>query len=562
MSKDERYSELLDKQIEQYRKETRCLEFKSNYQDAEKLGQYISALSNGACLDGEDFGYLYFGIEDGILDVKGTTFDPSDTCAKGNQALELWLRLQVNPRISFKIEEFQYHSGKRVVRIQIPAAKQEPTTFNWKAYIRVDSHVTSLERYTDWMRTIYNSEFDWSAQAIENATMDDLDHDAIMKAREGYKQRYPQFAEESDKWSDETFLDKACLTIDGMITRTTILLVGKQEKAHKLNHIAQIVWKCYQDGEIFGDIYGTPFILSTTNLLGRIRNYRFKIYPPDSLIPAEVWKYDTRSILEGMHNSIAHQDYTRNERIIVTETKDKLTFQNGGNFFVGEYEDYIEGNKTPSRYRNPALVKAMVNIKMIDTQGYGIHGLFARQKERFLPMPDYEGTTDSQVVLNMPGVVIDEKYSLLLLSNSDITLTEAYLLDQLQKGHTINDNAIEHLRRKHLVEGRKPNVYPSKPVALQTGEKIEYSQHKGLEEITCKQMLIEALKEHGTLTRKEIDKLLWNALSDQLNENQKKVKIRNLLWKWQKKGYLSNTRNGSDSIWTLLDEIRRDLDEI
>lgn len=31
----------------------------------------------------------------------------------------------------------------------------------------------------------------------------------------------------------------------------------------------------------------------------------------------------------------------------------------------------------------------MVNIKMIDTQGYGIHKMFVSQKERCLPMPDY-----------------------------------------------------------------------------------------------------------------------------------------------------------------------------
>jgi ATP-dependent DNA helicase RecG len=73
----------------------------------------------------------------------------------------------------------------------------------------------------------------------------------------------------------------------------------------------------------------------------------------------------------------------------VTEDKDSLKFQNDGTFFEGDYRQYITGEKTPKSYRNPALVKAMVNIKMIDTQGYGIHKMFVSQKERFLPMPDY-----------------------------------------------------------------------------------------------------------------------------------------------------------------------------
>ena len=62
--KDKRYSLLLDKQIAQSKKENRSLEFKSNHLEYERIGKYISALSNGACLDGEDFGYLYFGVED------------------------------------------------------------------------------------------------------------------------------------------------------------------------------------------------------------------------------------------------------------------------------------------------------------------------------------------------------------------------------------------------------------------------------------------------------------------------------------------------------------------
>lgn len=45
---------LLDELIVKYSRENRHLEFKSNYQDANSLGEYISALSNGATLDNED----------------------------------------------------------------------------------------------------------------------------------------------------------------------------------------------------------------------------------------------------------------------------------------------------------------------------------------------------------------------------------------------------------------------------------------------------------------------------------------------------------------------------
>ena len=552
MSKDKEYTALLTKQIAVIGKEVRSLEFKSNYQDADRLGKYISALSNGACLDNEDYGYLYFGVEDETLKLLGTTFDVSRIKAKGNQNLEIFLRQYITPKIDFKIEEFHDESGKRYVVFIIPAANGEPTCFMNIPYVRIDSSVSDLRPYTEWMRSIYNSQKDWTAEVIEDATMDDLDKDAIAKAREGYKQRFPNLAKECDGWDDKVFMDKACLTIGGKITRATLLLVGKETSAYKLNHIAQIVWKCFQDGQVFGDIYTIPFIRTTSELLGRIRNYRFKIYPKTSLIPAEVWKYDTESILEGMHNSIAHQNYEAGARIIVTERQDSLIFQNDGNFYDGDYKQYITGEKTPKSYRNPALVKAMVNIKMIDTQGYGIHKMFQSQKNRYLPMPDYDLSTSNVVILNLPGAIIDENYSLMLLANQDLTLTDAVLLDQVQKGHPIASEAIAMLRKRKLIEGRIPHIYVSKNIAQATDQKVEYSKHKGLADKKCEALLLDSLKDHGSLSKQEIERLLWDLLSDQLDEKQKKTKVYNILRKLRESGQIINETKGNKSLWFLV----------
>lgn len=554
MDVNQKYTSQLNEQIAKIGKECRYLEFKSNYQEVDKLGRYISALSNGACLDHQDFAYLYFGVDDETLEIKGTTFDCAKVKAVGNEALELYLRRMVVPKVNFSIIEFMYEGRQRVVLFKIPAAVNEPTTYKQKPYIRVDSHVTDLTPYVDWMRQIYTSQIDWSAQIVEDATLEDLDPEAIMIARKGFKERFPQFSADVDNWADSVFLDRANLTQDGMITRTALLLVGKREKAHKLGHIAQIVWKCYQDKETFGDIFTIPFIKATTDVLGCIRNYRFKIYPHNSMIPAEVLKYDTRSILEGMHNCILHQDYVCNERILVIEDNDKLTFENAGGFYEGDYEEYITGQKTPKRYRNPFLAKAMDNVKMVDSKGYGIHNMFLRQKERYLPMPDYKGSDDSRVVMHLPGTVLDEKYSIMLLENSNINLTEAVLLDQVQKGILPNDNAIAMLRKKHLIEGRKPRLFVAKQLAQNTGTKVEYSKHKGLEVKSCESLLLSTLKEHGKLSRTEIDSLLWNVVSDRLDDKQKKSKIGNILTNLRKRKLIENETVGNYSKWSLVRE--------
>ncbi len=488
------------------------------------------------------------------MEVIGTSFKPSVVKAQGNQALELYLRLMISPKINFSIDDFIYQQhGKsmRIVVFKIPAAVREPTYYKQKPWIRVDSHTTDLTPYPEWIRKIYNSKIDWTSCIIEDATIEDLDEDAIQLARNGYKQRFPDFAEALQTWDDTTFLDKAGLTQGGKITRAAMLLVGKQEKAYKLGHIAQLDWKCFQDGEIIGQLFTIPFLKTTTDLMLKIRNFRIKIYPHNSLIPAEIWKYDVRSILEGLHNCIAHQDYSQDERIIVTEDKEKLTFENAGNFYEGDYEQYILGEKTPKSYRNPFLVKAMLNVKMIDSQGFGIHNLYMRQKERYLPMPDYDGTDESHVVMHLPGSVIDVNYSTALMENSDISLTEAVLLDRVQKGKALSKNAINILRKKKLIEGRKPKFFVAKKLAQNINQKVEYSRHKGLENKSCERLLMDSLKDHGKLTRKEIDKLLWPVLSDQLDDTQKKSKIGNLLTKLRMKGLLSNITTGNNSVWSL-----------
>ena len=246
-----------------------------------------------------------------------------------------------------------------------------------------------------------------------------------------------------------------------------------------------------------------------------------------------------------------HQDYEKGARIIITEDIDSLRFQNDGSFYEGDYKQYITGEKTPKSYRNPALVKAMVNIKMIDTQGYGIHKMFQSQKNRFLPMPDYDRSTNAEVVLTLPGTVIDENYSLLLLANQDLSLTDAVLLDQVQKGHPITSDAVSMLRKRKLIEGRLPHIFVSKNIAQATDQKVEYSKHKGLAVKKCEALLLESLKDHGSLTKQEIVELLWDVLPNQLSDSQKASKIHNMLTKLKGENKIINETHGKSSLWKL-----------
>lgn len=540
---DIEYANLLDDLIAKYNRETRHLEFKSNYQDPNDLGEYISALSNGATLDNEEFGYLFFGVGDETLEIKGTTFDPQakkvsfkldKSSRTPNQYLELGLRQFISPKINFEIRTFKSNNGRNVVVFKIPAAKEQPTYFMSKAFVRVDTCKTDLKNYPDWVRQIYNSKRDWSAEIIPEATLDDLDQEAINKAFNGYCERYPERANEAKEWSTSTFLDKAKITVKGKITRTALLLLGKEESARHLNHIAEIVWRLDTAEERAGEIYQPPFLMSTIKLRDRIRNYQIKIFPNNALLPAEVWKYDNRSILEALHNCILHQNYDCNERIIVNEYSDKLVFTNAGAFFEGSYEDYAIGQKTPTKYRNGFLQQAMVNLKMIDSQGFGIHDMFQRQKDRFLPLPEYDKSDTDHVILEIPGQVLDANYSTALMENSSLDLTTVFLLDKVQRRKEINKEGRERLRKLELIEGRYPNLIISKKTAKLTGQEVEYTNLAGLDDEFYKHHLIKGFKLRGKMKRKDINNLLLKKLPERLDIDQKKNKIDYLLKKLKK----------------------------
>jgi len=172
----------------------------------EQIGEYISAMSNGATISNQAFGYLVWGVDDDTHEVKGTNF--CFTAAKqGNQDLELWVRNLLHPKINFEIFEFAYND-KNMVMLRIPSAKGEPTHFKKKPFIRIGSNKTDLRNFPEYVRIIYNSLEDWSVKIIENAGISDLDTDAIAVAREKFKGKSSKakYYNEIDNWDTQTFL--------------------------------------------------------------------------------------------------------------------------------------------------------------------------------------------------------------------------------------------------------------------------------------------------------------------------------------------------------------------
>ncbi len=138
-------------------KENEWIEFKLNFHSEEEIGQRISALSNGACIHNQRYGYLVFGIEDETHIIRGTTFSARKH-KKGNEELESWLATRLNPRIDFSIHEFDYDAKRRITMFVIPAAKTQPVEFLHNSYIRVGSITRKLGDFPEKQAKIWKKD--------------------------------------------------------------------------------------------------------------------------------------------------------------------------------------------------------------------------------------------------------------------------------------------------------------------------------------------------------------------------------------------------------------------
>ncbi|OGU12193.1 MAG: hypothetical protein A2X61_08430 [Ignavibacteria bacterium GWB2_35_12] len=510
---------------------------------------YISAISN---MEG---GSLLIGVKDDTIEIIGIKEFHNYTT--DNIKLKI---LEQCPNLTsegFDVEELiAEETGKIVWIFHIPKHKpRQPVLAHNRIWQRVNDSLVEIrpERKEAILSEPAYSE-DWSAGIVPDATIDDLDYEAIKLARKNYKEKSPGLALEVDSWNDITFLNKAKIIIRGKITRTAIILLGKQESEHYISPAeAKIRWILKDSKGVEKDyqIEGCPLLLSLNKIYIKIRNLKYSYLKDGTLYPEEMLTYEPFTIREAINNCIAHQDYTKSGRINVIEFDDQLVFSNLGSFIPGSVEKVIIEDAPEEHYRNKFLTTAMLNLKMVDSIGSGIRKMFNFQRARFFPMPDYD-LSGGKVKVTIIGKVLDMNYASLLARNIDLSLDDIILLDKVQKKQTLTLEAEKYLRKNGLIEGRKPNYFISLKISKKTGLKAVYTKNKALDKKYYLDLIIRAIIQHDVLTRSDVDELLWKKLPEWMNENQKKAKINHLLTELRIKGDIKNVGSDRSPKWILL----------
>lgn len=236
--------------------------------EGEDVESYISAIAN---MNG---GHLVIGVEDKTLNIVGIKKFGDYTAT--NVRLRLTGKVTNLDTENLQIEEITTSDTKKTIWIiHVPKHfPRLPVYAHRKVWQRLDDSLVEMRQ--ERLNAILSESWggvDWSADLVSGASLADLDESAIHKAREKFKGKHStaSWDNEIDGWDTTTFLDRVGLTAQGKITRAAILLVGRENSAHFLSpHPVSLTWKL--DGTEFYQHFGPPFILSTTALLGKIRN--------------------------------------------------------------------------------------------------------------------------------------------------------------------------------------------------------------------------------------------------------------------------------------------------
>lgn len=531
--------------------------------DIDELGKYFSALSNEANLRERDFGWIVFGVREKGHEITGTSFKDGEMALnklKQDMSQHTTDNLIFREIIPVEVE------GKRVLLFQVPASPRN-MVMCWKGipYGRDGDSLKPLNQAKQDAIRRQSPIPDWTAQLVDCATLEDLDELALATARVMFKKVHASHipGEEIDSWTPEEFLSHSLMMRDGRLTRAAILLLGKPLALQKIHPaVARITWTLQDENEIVVDYehFTIPFILTVDKVLGKIRNMTMRELPGGTLFPDTMKQYDDYTIREALHNCIAHQDYTLQQRIVFVEGPDWLYYGNGGSFIPGTIEKALEHKGPQLHYRNECLCRGMFNFNMIDTVGRGIKKIYTEQRSRFFPMPDYEIDNEKRTVgVTIYGKMIDEKYTSLLKREASLSLKECIWLDAVQKHRPITKEAAKHLRGKGLIEGRHPHYMISLTVAKLTRQVGHYTKEQGLAKDALKKLALQLAHNAGKMGFKRMDAFdaLQHSLPSGSSRDEKLRYIGRLLVELAHDGLISKSVTGK--VWMITDKGELDL---
>ena len=372
--------------------ENEWIEFKRDNFNSEEIGEYLSALSNSACLHKKEYGFLIFGVDNKNKKVLGTSFKPKQA-KKGNELLENWLTHLLNPRVDFEILHFKYNSIP-VVIFKVESAKHSPTRFNGCEYIRIGSYKKKLSEHTEKERKIWEIT---SGYAFEKGiAMNSLEEDEVLKLLD-----YPSYFKLTDsklpsnkedilkKFEEEKMVIKKSSNRYDITNLGAILFAENLDKFEKLSRKAvRVIF--YKGKDKTKTIKEAVFKKGYANGFQELYQYIKDQLPVSEEIKKALRKdvkmYPSIVIRELVPNALIHQDFGKEGTSPMVEIfEDRIEISNSGEPLIDVLR-FID--HTPIS-RNEKLASFMRRLNICEERGSGIDKVITAIELYQLPPPKF-----------------------------------------------------------------------------------------------------------------------------------------------------------------------------
>lgn len=375
--------------------ETEWLEFKHNNDDPQMIGEYISALSNSAALNGKTNAYLLWGVEDKTHKIVGTNFNPF-SAKKGGEALENWLLRLLEPKIDFMFYMLQVE-GEQVVLLEVAPAYRHPVTFSGTEYIRLGSHKKKLKELAEKERELWRvfDKVPFEKQiAVDNIEAGEvLDYLEYTKYFERLKLPLP---ENRSAILEALIADDMVNKLENgkyAITNLGAILFAKDlSKFNSLQRkaIRVIQYKDNTKFQTMKEIVGNKgYAVGFEGLIEYINN----LLPSNEVIKQAFREtkpmYPELSVRELVANAIIHQDFSQSGNSVMIEIyANRLEVTNPGEPIV-DTDRFLD---SPPKSRNEILASFMRRINICEERGSGIDKIVFETELYQLPAPLFEST--------------------------------------------------------------------------------------------------------------------------------------------------------------------------
>ena len=365
---------------------------------------YVVALCN------EKGGRLVIGMHDDFPHkVMGTQ---QAINAIGQLESDIYRDLGIRPDIYELYDEEQ----KRVLIIEVPS-RPAGKVYKYEdvPLMRVGEELKPMDDKT-YLSIIQEQEPDFSEQYCLEATMDDLDENAIrvLKGKYARKQHNPSFI----SISNEQALSDLKLISNGKITNAAILLVGKESSIEQYFPQAKVFLE-YRKTEAQVEynnrkVFGQPFYILIDQLWNTINEKNESIPVREGSYIFDIPYFNEMVIREIVNNAFAHRDYRKNSEIVIKLYPTKMEIINAGGFPQGvTLENLLTVPSTP---RNRLLSDVLSKTGIVERSGQGIDKIFLYTLAEGKPEPNYSYSDDFFVTAILYATIKDLGFAMFVQS--------------------------------------------------------------------------------------------------------------------------------------------------